>query len=316
MSYHNSAPVRLPPDPFLASSLASSSRHHEMESLRIAQRRITPQLLTSRSQLFRQLHQSTQPTFRTRTKLPSSFRSFSLNTRPSTSHFTRAFRRPPRRFNSTTASSASSEANLSLSQRLKKLSREYGWSALYIYLLLSALDFPFCFLAVRLVGTDRIGHWEHVVVSTIKEWLIWPITGTPVEDDVEHVVDAGEKMMKAPLQDIREGDKQVEQGESQRVRVLEEDDTYISTDHGYKEAAEAAKGNDATIWTQLALAYAIHKSFIFIRVPLTAAVTPKIVKTLRGWGWNIGPMPKKAKAVVGGGSTTGVNTKGSGVKSD
>lgn len=40
--------------------------------------------------------------------------------------------------------------------------------------------------------------------------------------------------------------------------------------------------------TQLALAYAIHKSFIFVRVPLTAAVTPKVVHVLRSWGWNIG----------------------------
>jgi hypothetical protein len=76
------------------------------------------------------------------------------------------------------------------------------------------------------------------------------------------------------------------------------------------------------IWTQLALAYAIHKSFIFIRVPLTAAVTPKVVKTLRGWGWNIGKMPKKglkSNSSSGGGSATGgtgVNTKGSKVKDD
>ena len=35
------------------------------------------------------------------------------------------------------------------------------------------------------------------------------------------------------------------------------------------------------------LAYAIHKSLIFIRVPLTAAITPKVVKTLRQWGWDI-----------------------------
>ena len=34
-----------------------------------------------------------------------------------------------------------------------------------IYLTLSALDFPFCFLAVRLLGTERIGHWEHTVVE-------------------------------------------------------------------------------------------------------------------------------------------------------
>lgn len=50
------------------------------------------------------------------------------------------------------------------------------------------------------------------------------------------------------------------------------------------------------IWTQLALAYAIHKSFIFIRVPLAVAVTPKVVKVLRGWGWDIGKRrPKGVK---------------------
>lgn len=50
--------------------------------------------------------------------------------------------------------------------------------------------------------------------------------------------------------------------------------------------------------TQLALAYAIHKSFIFIRVPIAAAVTPRIVKMLRGWGWDIGKRTtKEAKAL-------------------
>ena len=69
-------------------------------------------------------------------------------------------------------------------------------------------------------------------------------------------------------------------------------------------------GCAAGIWTQLAIAYAIHKSFIFIRVPLTAAVTPKVVKTLRGWGWDIGKVP--ARKIRPG---TGVNTGKSGVKS-
>lgn len=46
--------------------------------------------------------------------------------------------------------------------------------------------------------------------------------------------------------------------------------------------------------TQLALAYAIHKSFIFIRVPLTAAITPRVVKILRSWGWDIGKKTSKA----------------------
>ncbi|EPE29504.1 hypothetical protein GLAREA_00664 [Glarea lozoyensis ATCC 20868] len=64
------------------------------------------------------------------------------------------------------------------------------------------------------------------------------------------------------------------------------------------EEAEAKNKKDASLATQLALAYAIHKSFIFIRVPLTAAVTPKVVNTLRGWGWDIGKRTtKEAKAM-------------------
>ena len=55
------------------------------------------------------------------------------------------------------------------------------------------------------------------------------------------------------------------------------------------------------IWTQLALAYAIHKSFIFVRIPLTAAVTPKVVRVLRGWGWDIGK--RKSKSVAAGAGT-------------
>jgi hypothetical protein len=60
----------------------------------------------------------------------------------------------------------SPEPALSLSQRLKQLSREYGWTAVGVYFALSVLDFPFCFLAVRLLGTDRIGHYEDVIKNT------------------------------------------------------------------------------------------------------------------------------------------------------
>lgn len=42
------------------------------------------------------------------------------------------------------------------------------------------------------------------------------------------------------------------------------------------------------LWTQIVLAYFIHKSLIFIRVPLTAALLPKVVKSLRKWGWKVG----------------------------
>ena len=58
---------------------------------------------------------------------------------------------------------------------------------------------------------------------------------------------------------------------------------------GEVDDAQREAGKEcASLWTELVLAYAIHKSFIFIRVPLTAAVTPKVVKVLRGWGYDIG----------------------------
>lgn len=62
---------------------------------------------------------------------------------------------------------------------------------------------------------------------------------------------------------------------------------------GEQGAVGAKKKEDASIWTQVVLAYAIHKSLIVFRVPLTAAVLPKVVKTLRGWGWNIGKRTPK-----------------------
>ena len=65
----------------------------------------------------------------------------------------------------------SPQSSPSLSQRFRKLSRDYGWMALYVYLGLSVLDFPFCLLAVRLLGVDRIGRWEHQIVGGAKDFM-------------------------------------------------------------------------------------------------------------------------------------------------
>ncbi|KAJ5373556.1 hypothetical protein N7517_005562 [Penicillium concentricum] len=208
------------------------------------------------------LHPSTRPSLPRRTIFSpgpqASQRSFgttrfSTRTRPGPS----SFQFKQRRFNSGSAgggkgsgSGAGAEEKASLSQRLKKLSREYGWAALGVYLGLSALDFPFCFAAVRLLGVERIGYYEHVVVGFVKDKLktVWPQTkGSEAED-----------------------------GQGQLAQ------------------AEERNQEEASIWTQLVFAYAIHKSFVFIRVPLTAAVTPKVVKTLRGWGWDIGKRKPKS----------------------
>lgn len=115
-----------------------------------------------------------------------------------------------------------------------------------MYLGLSVLDFPFCFLAVRFIGTDRIGHYEHVV----KE-AFWSVVRIALPD-------AGKKSAEEVAAEAA------------------------------AEAKKKAQGADASIWTQLGLAYLVHKSLIFFRVPLTAAILPKVVKTLRSFGYNVG----------------------------
>ncbi|CBX92272.1 hypothetical protein IAQ61_000451 [Plenodomus lingam] len=161
----------------------------------------------------------------------------------------------------------SPEPALSISQRLKQLSKEYGWTAVGVYLGLSAIDFPVCFLAVQLLGTERIGHYEDLVKNAF--WsvvrLAFPNAGRKTPEEI-----AAKEAEKAAEASAREG--------------------YVNADGVLVRPTNA----DASIWTQLGLAYLVHKSLIFIRVPLTAAVLPKVVKTLRGWGYNIGKKkPKK-----------------------
>lgn len=151
-----------------------------------------------------------------------------------------------------------------MSARLKKLSREYGWTAVGVYFSLSILDFPFCFALVKVVGTDRIAAIEHKVVSfagsvipaSVKDW--WH--------------DYRNALRKAESDNLGNND-------------ISDEASMVAWD---VQEAEQHNQKEASLATQLALAYAIHKSFIFVRVPLTAAILPKVVKVLRSWGWQIG----------------------------
>jgi hypothetical protein len=216
---------------------------------------------------------------------------------------TAPFRRTTRNFwaNSSKSSSnptphlGSPEPAPSLSQRLRKLSREYGWSALGVYLTLSALDFPFCFMAVRLLGTERIGRWEHVVISAF-----WDVVRIPFPDFVEdrQAAQASQRAADtvATPTDIAPSDREGSVGWSSGVAQAQADNVGVNASTyllHYLNGNYMVLIPPLGIWTQLALAYAIHKSFIFIRVPITAAITPKVVKVLRGWGWDIGKRTPK-----------------------
>ncbi|TGO29653.1 hypothetical protein BPAE_0012g00070 [Botrytis paeoniae] len=207
---------------------------------------------------------------------------FSSNPRPSSETlFQRLRTRTNRYFHNSRprrngeAKSENLRDDTSLSGRMKKLSREYGWSVVGVYIFLSAADFPFCYLLVRTLGTDRIGEWEHIITSSIKSIIPESIKTTFHEWRVA---------MQKASHDVTGSDKL--------------GDGVEMAGWGVEEAEERNK-RDASLGTQLALAYAIHKSFIFIRVPLTAAVTPKVVRTLRGWGWDIGKRTtKEAKKIA------------------
>ncbi|KAK5116616.1 hypothetical protein LTR62_007290 [Meristemomyces frigidus] len=157
--------------------------------------------------------------------------------------------------------------------RFKELTRKYGWAALGVYLSLSVLDFPFCFLAVRWLGTDRIAEAEEWVVGNF--WTA-----------IERVAPGSREAYGTWRAGLSE--------KYREFRGLAKEDLEIPAEGPIEDTAEAvekARRHEASIWTQLVLAYALHKSLIVFRLPITASITPGIVKYLRKRGWNIG-IPK------------------------
>ena len=110
-------------------------------------------------------------------------------------------------------------------------------------MLLSALDFPFCFAAVRYLGTDRIGHYEHVVVDWVK---------SAVPDSVR---EAWQKK-RVPGQDEAEGERGAVAvggvaGEETKVEGYEavkgEGEVGVAGyDHGVKEAEKRNESENAS----------------------------------------------------------------------
>ncbi|CCH43150.1 hypothetical protein BN7_2697 [Wickerhamomyces ciferrii] len=152
-----------------------------------------------------------------------------------------------KRFNSTKSQGSSSSSSSGTGEKkktgIKALIQEYGYSALAIYLGLSAIDFPLCFIAVHSIGEDKIHEYQ----DKAKEFIgITPKEREPKTD----------------------------------------------TD---KEESNGSIWS-STLLTEAILAYGIHKSLIFIRLPITAAITPSIVGKLRSMGFNIGSTKLKTIA--------------------
>lgn len=167
-----------------------------------------------------------------------------------------------------------SQAPKTLSARMKEMSRKYGWTVTGIYLGLSVLDFPFCFLAVRMFGTERIAEIEHKIVDGF-----WGI----LEKVAPSLKERRQNKEATTIQDAAAAAR--EAGDSVAEQAKHKDPGKLSWS---EEHARYVTDNHPGLGTQLLLAYGVHKSLIFFRIPLTLAITPKVVKTLRSWGWKIG----------------------------
>ncbi|ODV79681.1 uncharacterized protein CANTADRAFT_25584 [Suhomyces tanzawaensis NRRL Y-17324] len=138
---------------------------------------------------------------------------------------------------------------------LKALMKEYGYSAFGVYMALSAIDLPLCYILVHSMGQDEIEYYE----NKVKQQFGYGMT----EEELKK------------KQEIKRIEAQVEE---------ENSPTPSSKSQGGFVQTVLSQFS----WTEFAIAYGIHKSLIFIRVPICAAITPGVVKLLRRWGFKIG----------------------------
>lgn len=91
---------------------------------------------------------------------------------------------------------------------------------------LTALDLPLCFLAVRSIGTEKVGEWEHKIVEYVKKavplqipekYQIWKKDGAVVTDG--GLAGEGAEKVESAL---------------------------AGYDHGVREAEELNKGDNAS----------------------------------------------------------------------
>ena len=73
--------------------------------------------------------------------------------------------------------------NPTLSQRLKQLIKSYGWYALGVYLLLSALDFGVAFVGINLLGAEYVSRLAASAKSMVTSLISKPTE--PGLDEVE-----------------------------------------------------------------------------------------------------------------------------------
>ncbi|KDN41149.1 hypothetical protein K437DRAFT_217915, partial [Tilletiaria anomala UBC 951] len=137
-------------------------------------------------------------------------------------------------------------------ERLRFLSRRYGWWAIAVYMLTSFIDFGLAFAAIHMLGAEHIRELE----ARVRHWL-----GMEKRDHSEE-------------QDTGKNLKQMLGISAQAGHTL------APASSGTKNS-----GGSGTLWAEAVLAYTIHKTLLLpVRVAATAAILPSFVKLMVKWG--------------------------------
>lgn len=165
-------------------------------------------------------------------------------------------------------------------ERLRFLTRRYGWWALGVYLLASLVDFSLVFVSIHLLGTEHIRELENKVRKYLgmgqreledHEVAVWPIP-------------LGSGMAESPEGISRENN--AESAKLAAKRVQRQEDVTPNQGQGNKSTSSSSSSGSGTLWTEALLAYTIHKTLLLpFRVGVTAAITPSFVKYMVKLGW-------------------------------
>jgi len=103
---------------------------------------------------------------------------------------TRHFHRSPPRLSSPPSDEARDDdarqqEELTLSQRLKRLIKSYGWYAIGVYIMISTLDLGIAFAGVNLLGAEQVSR----VVASVKESALAIVHSKPPEPGREEMED-------------------------------------------------------------------------------------------------------------------------------
>ncbi|CAI4062605.1 hypothetical protein SKDZ_07G3910 [Saccharomyces kudriavzevii ZP591] len=157
---------------------------------------------------------------------------------------------------------------------IKGLMAKYGYSALIVYILLTCVDLPLCFLGVHSLGEEKI----KIYLNRAKQQIGM---GEPDENKV--------------TEDVRK-----KQAHREAVQAKNADNIEDASKRTLNEKWQEMK--DSTLLAELLIAYGIHKSLIIVRVPLTALLTPSFVKLLQKFGIDLMKKQKKVFQTMASGA--------------